>query len=169
MGCAAALIQTSVTSDTPHAPVSLPLRSRSPASKAPTGFAQNQKRDLTAWPSLPTDVMPPQSPPCSLAPTGPVDSSDYRSAASARRAWESGLPTMGCAAALIQTSVTSETPHSLVSLPLRSRSPASKAPTGFAQNQKRDLAALPPLPKGVGVWLADDGLRSGPDSDLGYI
>jgi len=96
---------TSVTSDTPHAPVSLPLCARSPASKAPTGSAQNQNvRSLHS-------CFCPEGVGVRLADDGVRSSPDST------------------------TSITSDTPHAPVSLPLCARSPASKAPTGSAQNQ----------------------------------
>jgi hypothetical protein len=86
------------------------------------------------------------------------------------------LPTMVREAGLKPAgSVTTDTPHGLVWLPLRGRSRASCAPTAFGPNQKlrgqallqRSAIDLPQLrfcPEGVGVRLADDGARSGPQT-----
>ena len=58
---------------------------------------------------------------------------------------------------------TSVIPRTQVLLPVPGRSPASKAPTGCAQNQStryRKSASA----EGVGVRLADDGPRSSPET-----
>jgi len=57
----------------------------------------------------------------------------------------------------------SGTPRAQVLLPLRARSPASKAPTGSAQKRNHPPFAIRFCPQGVGVRLADDGARSGPE------
>ena len=116
---------TSITSDTPHAPVSLPLCARSPASKAPTGSAQNQGVRSPRSRLCPMGVMTLHSRFCPEGVGVRLANDGLRSSPEIMRVGVSG------------------TPRAQVLLPLRARSPASKAPTGSAQKRKptsqRDL------------------------------
>jgi len=160
MGCEAAPNPaTSASPDTPHPPVLLPLRARSRGKRRSYGLRPESKACITADPLLPEE--------CRERPAHPLMPGGRRSLACRR--WAAQRPQIRPPRLRLT--------HRIQRFYCRCAPDrgTSDAPTAFGQNQKpsspqirfcpRSVGNVPHTrlcPEGVGVWLADDGLRSGP-------